>query len=86
MNENFEQVNIWKGLAFWTTEIEKAGIIKSLKFFNDVVVEKRPPHPEAGYSKPVFVDVVLDGKKSDIYHSDIKEEDTLHRLYIYIKE
>lgn len=86
MNEMQEQNKIWKGVDFWTQEIEKSGLLNDLKFFNDVITEKRPPHPESGYGDPVLADVILDGKKTDIYHSDKSDKDTNHRLFLYIKE
>jgi len=85
-NLSFKIEEIWRGTEFWTDEIEKAGVKDKLRFFNDVVVEKRPPHPESGYKAPVLIDVILDGKKCDVYHSDHDEEDTWHRLFIYTKE
>ena len=54
MNEMLEQKNIWKGAEFWTKEIEKAGLLNNLRFFNDVITEKRPPHPDSGYGEPVL--------------------------------
>lgn len=76
---------VWKGTEFWAKEIEKAGVT-GLRFFNDVVTEKRAPHPEGGYGEPVARDVILDGKKVDIYHSDQKRGDSYHRLFLHIKE
>jgi hypothetical protein len=86
MNEMLEQKNIWKGTEFWIKEIEKAGLLNNLRFFNDVITEKRPPHPDSGYGEPVLTDVVLYGKKTDIYHTDKDEHDTFHRLFLHIKE
>ncbi len=76
---------IWKGTEFWTKEIEKAGVT-GLRDFNDVVTEKRPPHPEANFGEPVVKDVLLDGRKTDIYHSDHERGDHWHRLFLHIKE
>jgi len=85
MNEIPEQKN-WKGVDFWTKEIEKARLLNNLSFFNDIITENRPPNPESGYGDPVLADVILDGKKVDIYHTDKNNGDTYHRLFIYIKE
>lgn len=79
-----------KGTTFWTKEIEKAGVKDSLSFFNDVITENRPPHPESGYHL-VLNDVSLDGKICDIYHTDQDEQGnqinghTWHRIFIHIK-
>lgn len=87
MNEEMPKEPIWKGINFWIDEIEKAGVINDLKHFNDVITEKRPPHPKSGYQEPVLTDVVLDGKKSDIYHADSNNRDTSYnRVFIHIKE
>lgn len=86
MKNNFELESVYKGVDFWTKEIERAGLSKNLRFFNDVIVENRPPHPESGYGKPVLVDVTLDGHKIDIYHSDKDNNQTIHRLFLHIKE
>ena len=86
MNENINENFIWKGTNFWKEEIKKAGVLKELKFFNDVITEPRPPHEKSGYSKPVLTDIILDGKKTDIYHSDKTEDNTFHRIFIHIKE
>ena len=86
MNEMLNQESIWRGTEFWTKEIEKAGLLNNLKFFNDVIVEKCPPHPESEYGEPILIDVVLDGKKIDIYHTDKDNNDTFHRLFLHIKE
>ena len=59
-NENF----IWRGIQFWSSEIEKAGAGDNLRFFNDVVTETRSPHPDAGYQEPVLTDVVLGGRQA----------------------
>ena len=77
---------VWKGTDFWTEEIKKAGILKDLNFFNDVIVEKRPPHSDSGYGDPILTDIILDGKKTDIYHCDKNKHDTGHRVFLYIKE
>lgn len=86
--ENFgkEKESVWKGQKFWSNELEKAGVKDKLKFFNDVVTEKRPPHSDGGYGEPILINVVLDGKKCDVYHSDHSDGDTWHRLFIHIKE
>lgn len=80
--ENSEN-RIWKGVAFWTDEIQKAGVYEQLRHFNDVITGKEAPQ---GYGEPVITDVVLDGKKCDIYHTDKKRSDTFHRVFIHIKE
>lgn len=88
--ENFNLNNnnneVWKGLDFWTKELEQSGLKENLNFFNDVIVEKRPPNNDSGYGEPVLLDVILDGKKCDVYHSDQNKNDTYHRLFIHIKE
>ena len=85
-NLNIQKQEIWKGTQFWTDEIEKSGLRDRLRFFNDVIIEKRPPHPDANYGEPVLVDVVLDSKKCDIYHTDKTDKDHWHRIFIHIKE
>lgn len=85
MNELPEQ-NVWRGVNFWTEEIKKAGLLDNLRFFNDIITEQRPPNPESGYGNPVLTDVILDGKKVDIYHTDKNDSDIYHRLFLHIKE
>lgn len=93
MNENSlnNSPEDWKGIKFWIKQIREARIYDKLSHFNDVITEKRPPHSESNYSL-VFNDIILDGKKCDIYHTDQdeqgnnKEEHTFHRIFIYIKE
>jgi hypothetical protein len=75
----------WKNIAFWKEEIEKAGIKDKLRFFNDVVVDKKPPYPGTSYGEPVLTDIVLSGHKCDIYHSDHSEKDPWHKVFIHIK-
>ncbi len=88
--ENINKEFVWKGTEFWTKEIDGAGVKDKLSFFNDVVTEKRPPHPESGYHL-VLKDIMLDGKPCDIYHTDQDENGnqirghTWHRIFIYIK-
>ncbi len=77
---------LWKGYSFWNKEIEQAGIKDGLRFYNDIITEKRPPHPDAGYGDPVVTDAILDGKKVDIYHTDHDDGDSWHRLFLHIKE
>lgn len=86
MGNSFEPNSEWRGLDFWNKELEKAGKLSSLSFFNDVIIENRAPHPESGYGRPVLTDIILDGRKSDVYHSDSQERQTYHRLFIHIKE
>lgn len=81
---NIERSNeIWKGTAFWTDEIQKAGVFEQLRHFNDVITGNEAPQ---GYGEePVVRDVVLDGMVCDIWHTDHKRGDTYHRLFIHIK-
>ncbi len=81
--ENIEKSDIWKGVDFWMTEIEKAGVKDKLNFFNDILTGKEAP---AGYGDPELVDVVLDGRKCDIYHTDKERGDSGSRVFIHIKE
>ena len=90
-NLSFKKEEVWKGTQFWTDEIIKAGVKDQLKFFNDVITEKRPPHPESGYCL-VLKDIILDDKKCDIYHTDQDESGndikghSWNRIFIHIKE
>ena len=83
--ENLNSIEIIKGTEFWKSEIEQAGLLNKLPFFNDVITETRPPHVDAGYGKPLLIDVILDSKKSDIYHTDWNGG-SWHRIFIHIKE
>ena len=79
---------ILKGVAFWRGELEKTADFKKLSFFNDVLTSKRSPE---GYGKPVLVDVILDGKKCDVYHTDMDGQEKLpnqsgNRVLIHFKE
>jgi hypothetical protein len=91
MNENYIKNEVWKGVEFWSNQIKNAGVYDKLAFFNDVFVEKKPPHTESGYNL-VLSNILLDGKHCDIYHTDqdsngnkIKDR-TFHRVFIHIKE
>jgi len=82
MNKSPE--NIWKGTSFWTEEIKKAGVLDELRAFNDVITGNKAPQ---GYGEePVVRDVILDGKKCDIYHTDHNENDSYARIFIHVKE
>jgi len=83
--ENVEKSKeVYKGLEFWTEEIKRAGVLGKLRFFNDVITGKEPPH---GYGEgPVVADVVIDGMLCDIWHTDHKKDDSYHRIFIQIKE
>ena len=83
--ENGLENTIYKGTKFWTNEIERAGLTEKLRHFNDVVTENRPP-AQNSYGEPVLTDVILDGKKCDIYHTDHEEGDNWHRIFIHIKQ
>lgn len=83
---SLESQDQWKGVDFWTKEIEAAGALKKLKFFNDVITEKKAPQPDSGYGEPVLKNVILDGKKVDVYHSDNKPGLSMNRLFLHIKE
>ncbi|MFH1631666.1 MAG: hypothetical protein ABIA47_01400 [bacterium] len=79
-----ETGDVWKGVSFWMEEIKKAGVYDQLRHFNDIITGKDAPK---GYGdEPVLEDVVLDGRKCDIYHTDKKPSDTYHRVFIHIKE
>ncbi len=86
MNKKIKENFIWKGTSFWKKEIEKAGVLSQLKFFNDIITETRAPHEQSGYGEPALTDIILDGKKTDIYHSDKEGGPTLHRIFLHIKE
>jgi hypothetical protein len=86
LNFDTREEDIWKGVHFWQEEIEQAGLKEKLRFFNDVITEKRPPHPDSGYREPVLENVILDNKTCDIYHSDHEKGDSWHRIFIHIKD
>jgi hypothetical protein len=76
--------DVMKGGAYWTEQIQKAGLTDKLLPFNDVLVGNEAP---AGNVEPMLRDVVLDGVKVDIYHWDYPAKDTSsNRIYIYRKE
>lgn len=74
-----------RGISFWVDKIEEAGLTGQLRFFNDLIAEKRPPHPDAGYGEPVLTNVKLGDKMCDVYHTDHTKGDSWHRLFIHIK-
>lgn len=53
LNFDTKKEEVWKGLEFWQEEIEQAGLKGKLRFFNDVITEKTPPHPDTGYRDPI---------------------------------
>lgn len=74
-----------KLVPFWKQEMKKAGVLDKLMFFNDITVEQRAPDPNSGY-KLILKDVVLDGKKTDIYHTDTEEDEHWHRIFLHQKK
>ena len=76
---------IRKGVDYYINALKEVGVYDQLRHFNDVIIENRPPHPDADYGEPVLQEVILDGVKSDIYHTDHSDDDSLHRLFIYKK-
>jgi hypothetical protein len=75
--------NVWKGVDFWTKQIEKAGLTDKLHFFNDVLTGREKP---GGYGEAVIRDVILDGRKCDIYHTGEGKNEFGARVYIHFKE
>lgn len=73
----------YKGVGDLEEEIEKAGLKDKLKHFNDILTGHEAP---IGYGDPVLIDVVIDGRKCDVYHTDKKPTDSFHRIFIHIKE
>lgn len=65
--------------------IDKAGLTRKLRSFNDVLQGKEAPSRQ-GWGEPVLKDVEIDGRICDIYHTDKKQGDSGHRIYIHIKE
>lgn len=87
--EESQKEKIYKGTQFWKEAIERAGVKNKLQFFNDVITEQRPPHGD-GYHL-VLGDIVLDGKKCDIYHTDQNINGKIKghyfaRIFIHTKE
>lgn len=81
--EETRQGDVWKGVDFWTQEIEKAGLKDKLLPFNDVLTGNEAP---SGNVEPMLRDVALDGRKVGIYHWDYPKKDTSsHRIYIHKK-
>ena len=73
----------WKGVEYWQKQLAELNL--HLNFFNDVVVESRPPHKESGYHL-IYRDIKLpDGNVVDIYHADKDDTTTFARVFIYIK-
>lgn len=75
---------IWRGVQFWTDEIEKAGLKDKIPAFNDVITGKNAPVQTKDNLplEPVVRDVKLGGKTVDIYHWG----GASHRLYLHIKD
>jgi hypothetical protein len=84
-NEITKGTDMLKGTEFWKNEIKQSGLLDALLFFNDVITERRPPHIDANYGEPLLTDVVLDGKKTDVYHTDWNGG-SWHRIFIHLKE
>lgn len=84
-HHNADKLPVRKGVDYFTKEIEKAGLMGKMPFFNDVIVELRPPNEGAGYGEPILKDVIMDnGQIFDIYHSD-HAGGTWHRLFLHNK-
>ena len=80
---------VWRDMEFWVEEIKKAGIFDKLGYFNSTETGNTPPRPELGFGDPILIDVILDGKKTDIYNTDsgnLKNPLMPHRLFFHIKE
>ena len=73
----------YMGVAELTEQVRKAGLIERLRPFNDVITGHEAPK---GYGNPVLIDVQVDGRNCDIYHTDKKPSDTYNRIFIHIKE
>lgn len=87
---NYEKDNIetgefiLKGTKYYKNQLEEAGL--KLKFFNDVITEKRPPQEESGYHL-VQADVHLpDGSVVDVYHTDVDDSTHFARVFLHIKK
>jgi hypothetical protein len=83
--EKFPKETIIKGTEFWKQEIEQIGLLDKLPFFNDVITETRPPHIDAGYGEPLLINITLDGKNVDVYHTDWNGG-SWHRVFIHLKD
>lgn len=73
-----EANRIIKGIKFWETELTKAQVIKRLPFFNDIVTGDTAP--SNNNAEIMLKDVLLDGRKVDVYHYKRTSQ-----LYLYLK-
>ncbi len=77
----------------WYKILSDMGIKNKIKFYNDIIVEKRPPYDISNDSKDISgYHLVLENVKVaedkfiDIYHTDTEEnKGTFHRLFIHEK-
>lgn len=89
--EKFPKETIIKGTEFWKQQIEESEQYQLLKennkfpFFNDVITEKRPPHPDSGYGFPLITNIIIDGQRADVYHTDWNGG-SWHRVFIHLKD
>ncbi len=72
--------------------LKSLGLEDKLAFFNDLIWERRAPHPDSGYHL-VFENVLLPKiGLCDIYHTDqdedgnLIEDHTFHRVFLHLKE
>ena len=68
-----------RGVKFWTDEIKRVGVFEQIPPFNDLITGKTKPIQDIN---PVVENVMLGGKKVDIYHWG----GTSARIYLHIKE
>ncbi len=63
-------------------ELEQGGYAQQLRPFNDIITGRTAPQ---GYGDPVLRNITIDGRICDIYHTDKKEGDSGHRIFIHRK-
>ena len=85
MELNMDDVLNYKGTPFWKGEIKKAGVENEIGPFDSIMSWKNPPGPNSGYGEPILQDVILDGKKTDIYRANVGKDDTEHSIYLHVK-
>lgn len=70
----------------WQEKFATAGIEDKIGPFEYVLEWKVPPSSNSGYGEPILVDQFIDGKKVDVYRTNVGDGNEEHSVYLHVKE
>ena len=73
-------------ISFWVKKFEDAGVKEEVGPFDAISSWKEDPRSTVGYGEPILVDVVIDGKKTDVYRASFGENNEEPSIYLHVKE